>query len=182
MDDEAELVEQAKRGNDYAFGKLYVLYAHDIQRFLQNMLGDPETAQNLGQDTFIKAWQKLHTLDNVSCFRSWIYKIARNEAYDHFEREKREEDIIKKWHLYNQTGFIRGKESMLLELALELVPPNYRECIILHDIQGFTQSEIAQIIKSHQRRVCRFLKAGYKELKQAYERLDSIDHLCRKRV
>src|SRR5690348_9425794 len=82
------LVELAREGDQEAFATLYDDYKFDIYGYLAGLVGTAE-ASDLMQDTFIKAFTKLTTLQDTSKFASWLYHIARNCAYDHIRGKYR---------------------------------------------------------------------------------------------
>ena len=90
IDEEAivTLVEHAKEGDHLAFEGLYRDYSNAIYKYLRYMIADEESARDLLQDTFIKAWESLGTLRNAARFRYWLYHIAKNKALNYIRHKK----------------------------------------------------------------------------------------------
>src|ERR1700719_3786936 len=83
-----EVVEQARRGDTSAFDVLYQHFYTPIRLYLAHMLGDDEEGDDLAQETFLKAWQRLPALRDGARFDTWLYRIATNTAIDHLRRRK----------------------------------------------------------------------------------------------
>lgn len=86
---DAELAAAAKLGDKEAFSGLYERYFDRVFDFLSRMTRNRELAADLTQDTFVRAMQKIEQLEEPSGFRGWLYAIARTQALNRIEREKR---------------------------------------------------------------------------------------------
>src|SRR5579871_5632237 len=91
-----EDVERAYGGDTQAFDRLYRYFYTPICLYLAHMVGDYEEGCDLAQETFLKAWQGLHTIHNMARFDSWLYRIATNTAIDYLRRRRF------RWPLYKQ--------------------------------------------------------------------------------
>ena len=82
------MVERAQRGNREALGALYTDHHQKIYRYLYYRTGDPQTAEDLTADVFLKMVQALPGYQVGSIpFQAWLYQIARNLAIDHYRRK-----------------------------------------------------------------------------------------------
>ncbi|MCI0424700.1 MAG: sigma-70 family RNA polymerase sigma factor [Actinobacteria bacterium] len=86
---DAELASSAREGDKEAFAALYRRYFDRIYDFLVRMTRDRELAGDLTQDTFLRAMERMATLDEPQRFRGWLYAIAHNQALNRLERERR---------------------------------------------------------------------------------------------
>src|SRR5437867_7578381 len=86
------LVEKARKGDRDAFQAIYEHFVKRIYNFLFRMVGSAHEAEDLTQQTFLHALQQLGTLRNIKQIESWMYRIARNEAYQKFRRKG--EDLL----------------------------------------------------------------------------------------
>lgn len=86
---DGELAAAARLGDKDAYAVLYRRYLPPVYDFLVRMTRDQALAEDLAQDTFVRAMQRLDQLDDPGRFRSWLYTIARNQALNRMEREKR---------------------------------------------------------------------------------------------
>ena len=110
MIDDATLVEQARSGNQAAFGELYERYFDRVYDFLARMVRDPSEAADLTQDTFLRAMNSLSSLSKGGSFKSWLFTIARNTALNRLERAAR-------------TQPLEGRELV----AIEVGPGDHRQ-------------------------------------------------------
>lgn len=82
------LLEHAKTGQDAAFSKLYELYFDKIFRFAFYRVSHKETAEDITEEVFIRAFTSISSLDKSSSFESWLYQIARNRIIDYYRSKK----------------------------------------------------------------------------------------------
>jgi len=152
------LVEQARGGDKQAFGQLYDEHARRLHRFIQIRLPNETQAEDLLQETFLKAWLALPKLKLEGLnFSAWLYKIARNLVNDHYRKVYRtptSEDIEEHMELsadHNIEGDL--DRVMMLEKVREVLPKlktEYRQVIELRFIQEFSVIEAAEILNRSQ--------------------------------
>lgn len=87
-DDTESLVKQARSGVEAAFSELYDRYFQKIYRFIYYRVGHKETAEDITEDVFVKAFQSLHGLKQDIVFEGWLYQIARNKVIDYYRSKK----------------------------------------------------------------------------------------------
>ncbi len=87
--DEEALVRAAMDGDTAAFTTLVERYQQRIGGYLYRLVGDRETAEDLTQETFLRAYRALATARTVGAFRAWLFRIATNRARDHLRRQRR---------------------------------------------------------------------------------------------
>jgi len=150
--DEQELMARVQAGDEEAFSGLVGLYKDRIVNYLYHFTGDYQKAVDLSQETFIRVYFKADKYRPIAPLSSWIYSIAGNLARSELKRSKRRaavslDDIPNEWQAgtYSEdpddTGLVRN-----IREALNSLHPRYRIPIILKDIEGFSQEEIAEII------------------------------------
>lgn len=83
-----KLVEDCLGGSASAFEELVRRHTASVYRFVLRLLGAREDAEDVVQDTFVKAWRKLSRFDSAELFRPWLFAIARNGAIDHLRKKK----------------------------------------------------------------------------------------------
>ncbi|HLJ35137.1 MAG TPA: RNA polymerase sigma factor [Ktedonobacteraceae bacterium] len=179
--DECQLVMRAHDGDQRAFELLYEHYNTRICRYLSRMAGNDGVGCELTQETFLKAWEALPSLRDPSRFAGWIYRIATNCAYNYQQRAKHLHLVP--WDAYrgkDEELSIAGpeeqvEETELLKLALSLVSPTYRPCLILYVIEELPQREIASLLKIKESSVSKYVSRGKEELRQIYHRL-MVEH------
>src|SRR3974390_496042 len=84
----ATIVERAQAGDKLAFAALFENYNARICTYLAHIVGHEEEGRDLAQETFLKAWQSIGSLQNESRFDTWLYRIATNTAFDYLRRRK----------------------------------------------------------------------------------------------
>jgi len=139
-------IQLAIEGNVGAFEKLYYKYHRQIFLYAKRMTGSIHEAEEVVQDTFVKTWQKLYSFRAESKFYTWLRKVASRILIDRMRiknakvwQESMEfEDI----HPTNATN---AAEQHDLEKLVSLLPEGARSVFVMHDIEGYTHSEIAEM-------------------------------------
>jgi RNA polymerase sigma-70 factor (ECF subfamily) len=175
--DEAELVVRAQQGDERAFDLLYEKYNNQISLYLTRMVGNDNVGNDLTQETFMRAWESLLTLRKASRFKSWLYRIATNIAFNHQKRAKTL--IFTSLEFYQEKAdeaTIEGFEEIISETeiirqALAQVSPTYRPCLILYVVEELSQQQIADILEMKVNNVSKYVSRGKEDLRQVYYRL-----------
>jgi len=151
---EARLVEAARRGDHQAFGELVERYQRRLLRVILQFVQNRELAEDLAQEAFVKAYQRLDQFDPSRRFGPWLFRIGVNQALDHLRREKRRGW----WSLFSESRQDRPPEpavndprqaldlSQEVERVLADLPENYRTVLVLRDMENMSTSEIAAIL------------------------------------
>ena len=130
------------------FEDLYRDNAGRIYALCLRMSGDPTNAKDLTQDVFVRAWQKLHTFRGDSQLSTWLRRLAVNVCLNWLEQEKRR---TRRHVEVDNLSIFEGKRgsapetSMELERAIATLPTNARAVFVLHDVEGYKHSEIAEM-------------------------------------
>lgn len=147
--DEALLVKQAKDGDHSAFEELYKLNVNKIYAVSLRISADESAAEDITQDSFVKAWLSLRSFQGESMFSTWLYRIAVNTSLIYLRKKKRKltqflslSSLIK---LDKRPGLF-NPESMDIEKAVSRLPEKARLVFILHDVEGFRHNEIAEMM------------------------------------
>jgi RNA polymerase sigma factor (sigma-70 family) len=138
-------VRAAAAGDRGAFQRLYHLHVGRIHGAVYRLAGyDHARAEDLTQDAFIRAWQKLPGFRHESAFGTWLYRLAVNLALmDIRARGADPVNMLDDDHLpeYGDTPFCAAEREEL-ERAVALLPPRARAVLVLHDIEGWKHEEI----------------------------------------
>jgi RNA polymerase sigma-70 factor (ECF subfamily) len=134
---DSELVHAARAGNRAAFGSLYARYKKMVHGILLAHVR-PGDAEDLMQDVFIQAMQRVADLRETGAFGGWLASIARHRATDHHRRNRETIAIDEA-----KCGTARLDESALALEALRRLPEAYRETLMLRLVEGMTGPEIA---------------------------------------
>lgn len=158
---DAALVENARRNEAEAFGRIVDAYQSRIIGFVSRMVPTEEDALDVAQEVFIRAYQNLDRFDSRSSLRTWLFKIAHNLCIDRARRAKRTPLQLSvsagvqgeaDWELLDQN---EGPEDLVInqELrevvkeAIESMSDKLREVLLLHEEQEMAYEEISQAIK-----------------------------------
>ena len=174
--DEQELIRRVQKGDEWAFGQIMALYKDRIVNYLYQFTRDYQKAVELAQETFIRVYFKADRYKPIAPLSSWIYAIAGNLAKTDAKRRRRLstvslEDIPNSLdagtysHDPEDPGLLRN-----LREALEALHPRYRVPVILKDMEGFSQEEIARIIRRPVGTVKARISRGREHLKKVLEK------------
>jgi RNA polymerase sigma-70 factor, ECF subfamily len=159
---EAELVCRLKAGEQTAFNELVKLYANRVINTCYRFLLDKEDAEDISQEVFIEVFQSIKSFRNDSKLSTWIYRIAVTKSLDEIKKRNRLKRITslgKMLHLDEVSDWISGgplpdksiheKEKMdeILK-ALNVLPDSQRVAFTLSKIDGYSNTEIAEIMKT----------------------------------
>jgi len=148
---EAELVRRAQAGDRVAFEQLYRDNVGRVYALCFRMAGTADLAEELAQDVFVRAWQKLGSFRGESAFSSWLHPLTVNVALS--ERRSRRRRVARVMTTDDLSEFERpgpptrsdGPEAGFdLERALATLPPGARAVFVLHDVEGYKHGEIAE--------------------------------------
>lgn len=148
---DGELLEAFLNGSERAFAELYKRRHLEIYRFILNFVhGDEDLASDMFQETFIKVHDHAHALRDGGNVRSWMYTIARNNCINCLNRRKRQvpldeqhENRQDESQLTPYEALERNSMHQALDTAIEQLPENQREAVILREFEGLSYSEIA---------------------------------------
>lgn len=150
--DEQELIRRVQDGDEGAFGQIMGLYKDKIVNYLYGFSGDYQKAVELAQETFIRVYFKAGHYRPIAPLSSWIYTIASNLAKTECRRSRKMstvslDDIPNNFSsgTYYEDPADPGLVRNLRE-ALDELHPRYRIPVVLKDVEGFSQEEIARII------------------------------------
>lgn len=142
---DARDVSLAASGDAQAFERLYRSHVPRIYSLARRMIGT-DAADEVTQDVFVRAWQKLHTFRGEAAFGTWLYRLGVNVMLAHRGAQgtarQRFADIEDGERLAVQRPAAL-EHAMDLEAAIERLPPGARRVFVLHDVEGFRHKEIA---------------------------------------
>lgn len=159
-DYDRKLVADFLGGREEALEVLIGQYLKSIYAFVYRLVGIREDAEEITQETFVKAWRNFKKFDQKRSFKTWLYKIARNTSIDFlrkkkivpfsdFEKENGEnyieENLIDPAPLPEEI-FDRKNLADEIAAAIEKLPAKYGEVLILHYHDQFTFQEISEML------------------------------------
>lgn len=129
---------------DQGFNQLVETYNKDLLRYAYWLAGDRHTAEDLVQETLLRAWKSLHKLQNPKAIKGWLLTILRRENARRFERFQPKESSIPTEELGDRhQAYDTSTEAFVLRRALDELPEDYREPLLLQVVEGYSQKEIA---------------------------------------
>ena len=150
IDDERALLRQARDGDAEASGALVRAHYQEIYRTSCQLLGNPEDAQDLTQDCFVKALGGLGRFRGDASFRNWLRRILVHLARDRFRRRGRrpeESEISPDFSSVRQpnpqVAAGRSEVRRLVDESIRALPPNLRVPLVLRAVEGWSYEEIA---------------------------------------
>jgi RNA polymerase sigma-70 factor (ECF subfamily) len=146
--EERLLVERASAGDVPAFEALYRAHVERIHGLCLRMLGDWQQAEDLTQEIFVKAWERLGSYRGESRFYTWLHRVGVNELIGALRRRGRWQDRFTAPGDLPEPSTVRftePAEGVDLERAIGGLPPVARMVFLLYDVEGYRHQEIAEL-------------------------------------
>lgn len=148
---DAELadVAAASAGDRRAFERLYRTHGQRIYALCLRMCGDQSAAEELVQDVFVRAWQKLDSFRGDAAFGTWLHRVAVNIVLSRRKKDGRQRDRMSDDEDAIDvvpTRSVSIAERVDLESAIAQLPVGARRIFVLHDVEGYTHEEIGEIL------------------------------------
>jgi RNA polymerase sigma-70 factor (ECF subfamily) len=162
-----ELVERLRQGRMEALEALMERYESRVYRLALGITRNEADAEEVVQDVFLTVFRKIQTFDGRAAFGSWIYRVTVNAALmkrrgKHPELEVPLEDrlpqfrpdghyrdlqAITDWSGTPEDRLLEGEARILLNRAIDRLPPHYRAVLVLRDLEGLSNEEAAEILE-----------------------------------
>jgi len=165
IDPDAALVEALRRAEPTAMEQLVERYANRVYRLTLRITGAREDAEEATQDALWTAGRKIHTFKGDAAFGSWLYRIAANAAYMKLRSRKGKageialDDVLPvldagghhfepmdDWSRRVDERALQSELRRVLESAIAELPADYRTVVVLHDIEGVSNPDIAETL------------------------------------
>lgn len=157
------LIESAITGNEKAYQKLMMKYRKSVYYLIFKMVRNPQDAEDLTQETFVKAFSSLAKFDTRYAFSTWIFKIASNNTIDFIRKQRMQtysinesintEDGVNNPLQIEDTGLIahdivmRDQRKQYLAIAIAKLPERYQQLITLRYFEEYSYEEVAEHLK-----------------------------------
>lgn len=155
-------LDALRDGDRAEFARIVEEYSPMIYRLGLKMLNNPQDAEDILQETFIKAYKHIHKFDGRSSVSTWLYRIATNEAlmslrkkrpdiisFDMpsiYESEPQEPLQIVDWCCLPEDEYLTAEGRLRLDQAAERLPESLRIVFVLRDIEGLSTRETAEVL------------------------------------
>jgi len=152
---EAQIVARFLDGDEGAFEELVHRYEAAVRKLAFGFVRDYALAEDIAQDTFVRAYCKASSLRQGGSVRSWLFRIAINRAQDELRRIKRKREVS--WETFDvppvasdqpsaETRAASGELARNLAKALSEIRPEHRIPLVLREVEGLTYVEIAKLL------------------------------------
>jgi RNA polymerase sigma-70 factor, ECF subfamily len=162
---EATLLAAARTGDERAFAQLTSPYRRELQVHCYRMLGSLHDAEDLVQETMLRAWRRLGGFEERTSLRRWLYRIATNACLNALEREPRvvlfpagdappplaRVDWLEPYPdslLPEARLDLRESIALAFLAAIQHLPPRQRAMLLLFDVLGWSASEVAELLET----------------------------------
>jgi RNA polymerase sigma-70 factor (ECF subfamily) len=165
VDADAELVEALRREEPDAPDRLVERFGDRVYRLAMRITGLREDAEEAAQDALWTAARKVHMFKGESAFGSWIYRITANAAYQKLRTRRQKapeiamEDVLPSldgdgrhfepmddWSNRVDEQALQGELRRVLQQAIDGLPADYRTALVLHDVEGLSNPDIAEAL------------------------------------
>lgn len=153
-----QLVRKSQQDDERAFGELVSRYESKVYSLALKMLRNPEDAEDVLQDTFLRAYRGIKSFKGNSTFSTWIYRITANSALMRLRKrqlptvsiddaDEREAPInIADWAPGPVEQMLNQETQAAMTEAIDALPPEFRQVFVLRDIEELSNSEVAEIL------------------------------------
>jgi RNA polymerase sigma-70 factor (ECF subfamily) len=159
--EQCRLLAAAQAGDERAFRELVGPYRHALEVHCYRMLGSAHDAEDLVQETLLRAWRALERFQPRAQLQTWLYRIATNACLDELERRPRRPEPIDPFPdstpqdeatapTYDPVARYAVREGMEIALlrAIQELPGRQRAVLIFRDVLGWTAPEVAEVLDS----------------------------------
>ena len=139
----------AAAGDAQAFERLYRRHVDRIHSLARRMIG-VDLADEVTQDVFVRAWEKLGTFRGEAAFGTWLHRVAINVVLGHRKQLGiRRERFVEGENVIGQLSQNPGgaETAVDFEVAIDLLPDGAQQIFVLHDVEGYKHGEIAEMLE-----------------------------------
>lgn len=151
--DEEQLVLRAQAGDEAAYGRLVGQYQSRLYNFVRSMVRNEQLAEDITQESFVKAWFSLGKLQNTASFKSWLFRIANNNTLDYLRRKRLQvvdtDDAVRETYVDErnpEAKAVAQARSLHIRRALDKLKPDQKSILVMCDLQGLSYQEIAEAL------------------------------------
>lgn len=164
-----------RSGDESAFTSVVERYQAPIARYLRRLVGETSLAEDLAQETFLKAYVAILKTDSELALRPWLYRIATNEAKMHFRRRRLIRFLPFLADRHAETAPPAGDdlgERDLVRQALAQLPEAYASALLLYLVEGFKHHEVGAVLGISPEAARKRVSRGSEMFRKAYAELE----------
>ncbi|HEX5483492.1 MAG TPA: sigma-70 family RNA polymerase sigma factor [Terriglobia bacterium] len=154
---ESQLIARAQQGEEDAFAALFELHKRRVYSLCLRMTGDTAEAEDLTQEAFLQLFRKVGTFRGESAFSTWLHRLVVNVVLMHLRKkglqkisldevDNSQEEPVRREYGDDDRRLLGSIDRIVLNSAIEQLPPGYKAIFVLHDVEGYEHNEIAQIM------------------------------------
>jgi len=161
LDDDLPLLDYVAAGDSQAFEELVQRHKHLAYRVAMVITGNQQDAEEAMQDTFLKVYTHLGEFQRASKFRTWLTRIAINEALLKRRRQRKTESLdellqteegvlpkqLQDWRDDPESIYSKEQMKEIVEKAIHSLPPMYRQAFVMRDVEGLSTEEAAEALQ-----------------------------------
>lgn len=177
--EENDIIRRILEGNKQEYKVLVCRYQAAVYNILYRILQQQAEAEELAQDVFVKAYEKLGTFNYQSKFFSWIYRIAINTAISHQKQAKRllhPEQMPEKGGPNQEDEVMGNERNTLLRAAVSELKEKYHTVIVLHYFEQLSYAEMAEVLQLPEKKIKSRLFDARRMLYKKLEKHAYFDH------
>lgn len=148
-DEDSQLIKSSIEGSGEAFKELFMKNVNRVHSLCLRISADIHLTEDLTQEVFIKAWEKLDTFKFDCKFSTWLHSIAVNQFLMHLRSSKRDKEKTEEFGKGNNMQILKqnSNDSKIdLQNAISNLPDQARAVLVLHDIEGYKHIEISKMM------------------------------------
>ena len=176
---EQVLVLRCQAGDREAFTSLFERYHVPLKYYLRRLLGSPESADDILQAVWLKVLREVKRLRRPESFRSWLYRIARNEALQQLRHRHRQVEVKESLSAFDQgeddIERFTADDAARVHMALGKLSQPHREVLVLKFIEDLSYGEIASIVECGLGTVRSRIHYAKRAMRRVLEELDHDD-------
>ena len=167
---ERELLEQAQAGDLDAFAEFMRTFERRIRAVCYRLLDDGRDVDEAVQDTFVQAWRNLGRFRGDAAPYTWLYRIAVNESLMRRRRKTlRTSELQETIVADGEDAFAAADARAFLIERLRALPPEYRAAVVLRDVEGLSNQEVAEVLEISLAAAKSRIHRGRMQLREALE-------------
>ncbi len=155
-----QLVARAKEGDSTAMEELFLRYRQPVFRLVYRSVQNVDEAEDIVQDVFLKAFERLHSFREQSQFSTWLMRIALNLCTDRARANKRRQELVMREAEYKLDWMTHPEPADPVQVAqrnafheafytaLNRLPEHHRQMIVMRDLEEMEYEQIARIMKT----------------------------------
>lgn len=170
--DKNELVKSLSKGDQNAFRHLFLSYFPKVKKFIEQLIKDETTAEDLSQDIFVKLWESKERLSEIEFFDAYLYRMAKNSVITQMKRDLYnvtylEHEYSKKNEFVSIEEELFAKEvRLLVELTVSKMPAQRKKVFEMSRIEGLKNDEIAEKLHLSKKTIENHLNLALKEIRK----------------